>query len=175
MNNLVVTVVGIIVLFGFSKARSINDYPSEIDLNLSKVRKTPIQQCNSNLTVVNVQFFSRDKLCTEAPCQIYAGEEVFMVINFKAPNYLENISPEFIINIGSGITIPFDIGQPNACDFFTNTMCPLVKDEPISYKPSFKLPSVLPDKVTASFQFSLVDKSEKIKVICFMLDFSVNR
>ncbi|CAG9861010.1 unnamed protein product [Phyllotreta striolata] len=130
----------------------------------------PVEKCEQDcLTPAEVQFYSGNRPCRESPCEIYTGEKINMIVNFTAPNYLENLEPKLDMHI-SILSFPVDIGEPNACHQITNTMCPLVKDEPVSYKPEFYLPSLIPDKTVASLQLSLLDKDTNKSVFCFSID-----
>ncbi|KAJ8925047.1 hypothetical protein NQ315_001218 [Exocentrus adspersus] len=129
---------------------------------------TSVNECNENVLVpeeVTIDGCEADL----AICPVTVNSMFNMTMRFKAPHYLESMTPQLIGKTALG---EFELtGQAynnNVCTGILNTICPVVEEEVIQYRYSVKM-VVLP-LLPITLKFSILDEALNETAICFKVD-----
>ncbi|XP_050305992.1 NPC intracellular cholesterol transporter 2 homolog a-like [Anthonomus grandis grandis] len=138
-------------------------------------RATEVNSCSDESYAVlpNITYSVNSYVCESTPCICYLGCATSIDLNFTAPRYLEKMKPQVLATY-AGVTLNYGLNQDDACDGFTNTQCPIVKDELVNYKYLLTIPAIFPE-VTVTLRFSLIDKEVNKDFVCFEFDIKVQR
>ncbi|XP_072383984.1 uncharacterized protein [Diabrotica undecimpunctata] len=138
----------------------------------SEANSTIVDKCQNGAFLPIVELVSNEKLCIQPPCEIYAGSAAYITINFTSPDYIASIKPTYIVE-ALGLPINYPVGN-DACTALTNTICPLVKDEFVSYSYEMDIGTWYPE-IPFSVQVSFTNMEDNSVILCFNLDLQVRK
>uniref|UniRef100_A0A6P7GD96 Uncharacterized protein LOC114336724 n=1 Tax=Diabrotica virgifera virgifera TaxID=50390 RepID=A0A6P7GD96_DIAVI len=110
--------------------------------------------------------------CKQAPCVVYTGGNCYVELNFTSPGYVPSISPKYKAT-AMGVTLDYPC-EKDACSLITNTVCPLVENELVSYTWVMALPSFYPECL-ADLEVSFTNDDDNSLIFCFRSQIDVRK
>uniref|UniRef100_A0A6P7GN89 NPC intracellular cholesterol transporter 2-like n=1 Tax=Diabrotica virgifera virgifera TaxID=50390 RepID=A0A6P7GN89_DIAVI len=138
----------------------------------SEANSTNVDKCPNGALLPIVQVVSKEQLCIEPPCDVHAGSPAYITVNFTSPEYIPSIKPTYLVQ-ALGLPINYPVGK-DACTSLTNTICPLVKDEFVSYSYEMDIASWYPE-ISLNLQVSFTNNEDKYIILCFNVDLQVRK
>ncbi|XP_050506712.1 NPC intracellular cholesterol transporter 2 [Diabrotica virgifera virgifera] len=117
-----------------------------------------------------VNLESDSKICKESPCIAYTGSSCYFNVNFTSPGYVPSITPKYKAT-SMGVTLDYPC-EKDACTGITNTVCPLVENERVSYTWTLSLPSFYPECLV-DLEVSFTNDDDNSRIFCFTTQIDV--
>ncbi|CAK1589932.1 unnamed protein product [Parnassius mnemosyne] len=113
--------------------------------------------------------------CNTPPCQLPQLQDAVINLVFKSSRVMPSMTTLATAYLGFGIfevPVPYDLGT-NAitCNFLTNTYCPVLQDEVVTYTLKMYIESFFP-VVTVTIEFRVVDHNEE-PVLCIRMPVTI--
>ncbi|CAG2063824.1 unnamed protein product [Timema podura] len=105
--------------------------------------------------------------CAEPPCNFASGANISITVTFTVVKAVTILLPHALATV-LGLTIEYNLNQPDACKQLIGSNCPLGQGMSATYQMSMQIPKVM-FKVIFVLKFFLVDQSGE-RVTCFQLN-----
>ncbi|CAH2052790.1 unnamed protein product, partial [Iphiclides podalirius] len=114
--------------------------------------------------------------CVTPPCQLPQLQDAVINLVFKSPRVMHSMTTLATAYMSLGfitIPVPYDLGK-NAvtCNFLTNTYCPVLKDEVVTYTLRMYIESFFPVGTSVTIEFRVVDEDQR-PILCIRMPITI--
>ncbi|XP_072385266.1 uncharacterized protein [Diabrotica undecimpunctata] len=137
------------------------------------VDSTLVSKCkDGGIIPPGVNLESDYEVCKQSPCIVYTGSTCYFNVNFTSPGYVPSITPKYKAT-ALGMTLDYPC-EKDACTGITNTVCPLVENERVSYTWIMYLPSLYPECLV-DLEVSFTNDDDNSLIFCFSTQIEVRK
>ncbi|KAI4471646.1 niemann pick type c2 protein npc2-related [Holotrichia oblita] len=124
---------------------------------------TPVTDCENDVSLP-LQIQIND--CVESPCELERGSTVVMNVTFRAPHYVEGLTPE-VIATALGVNVTYPLSETNGCNSLLNIRCPIDAEEIIRYQLQMPILAFYPT-ISLQIKFTIYDENSN-GLMCFVV------